>query len=157
MGWIDVKVAVILNRLWHSSLPVFTGLPEKCKAIVAEHGGLYYAAAIWSPPVARKLNWTGRYELRRFAISGDAPKNTASRMLRVMRLLVTRKFPDVEILISYQDKDSHMGTIYRAAGWVPVAENEVPAEGWHTRPGRAATQTNAAKVRWECRVATESR
>jgi len=149
MGWMNVKVAVILNHLWHSSLPVFTGLPEKCKAIGAVHDGLYHATAIWSHPVARKLNWTGRYELRRFAIGPEAPKNTASRMLRVMRLLVARKFPDVSILMSYQDKDSHMGTIYRAAGWLPVSDNEVPRDGWHTRQGRAATQTNAAKVRWE--------
>lgn len=151
-GWMDMDVAVPLNELWHSRLPAFTSPPEKCKVIGAECDGIYYATAIWSPPVARKLNWTGRYELRRFAIAADAPRYTASRMLRVMRLLIARRMPDVLILMSYQDKDSHMGTIYRAAGWVPVVENAVPTNGWHTRTGRAATQTNANKVRWEYRM-----
>jgi hypothetical protein len=149
MGWIDMDVAVPLNELWHSRLPLFTSPPEKCKAIAAEHAGIFYAAAIWSPPVARKLNWTGRYELRRFAIAPDAPRHTASRMLRVMRLLIEQDMPDVAILMSYQDADSHLGTIYRAAGWVKVVESKVPVEGWSTRAGRAKAQTNANKVRWE--------
>ena len=152
MGWVSMKVALPLNELWHSRMPEFTSPPEKCKAIAAEHEGVYFAAAIWSPPVARKLNWTGRYELRRFAIAPDAPRNTASRMLRVMRLLITRDIPDVEILMSYQDLDSHTGAIYRAAGWEKVAENAVPEEGWQSRDGRAAAQSNATKVRWECRI-----
>lgn len=152
MGWISMDVAVPLNELWHSRMPAFTSPPEKCKAIGAECEGVYFAAAIWSPPVARKLNWTGRYELRRFAIAPDAPRNTASRMLRVMRLLIARKMPDVAILMSYQDLDSHTGAIYRAAGWEKVAENVVPEEGWQSREGRASAQSNATKVRWECRV-----
>jgi hypothetical protein len=105
-------------------------------------------SAIWSPPVARKLNWTGRYELRRFAIAPDAPKNTASRMLRVMRLLIAEELPATRILMSYQDKDSHTGTIYRAAGWMPVVESRVRDEDWQSRGNRAAAQTNANKVRW---------
>lgn len=149
MGWMNVADAVRLNELWHSRLPAFTSPPEKCKAIGAECGGVYYAAAIWSPPVARRLNWTGRYELRRFAIAPDAPRYTASRMLRVMRLLIVRKMPDVRILMSYQDKDAHMGTIYRAAGWVAANESAVPAEGWQSREQRGVAQTNADKVRWE--------
>jgi hypothetical protein len=150
MGWIDMDKAVPLNELWHSRLPAFTSPHGKCKAIGAEYEGIYYASAIWSHPVARKLNWTGRYELRRFAIAHDAPEHTASRMLRIMRLLIAKKMQGVKILMSYQDKDSHMGTIYRAAGWLSV---EPSAEEWRcrwgTRPGRAKPQSSAVKVRWE--------
>lgn len=152
MGWMPVDEAVRLNAAWHSRLPAFTGLPEKCKAIGAECDGIYYAVSIWSDPVARRLNWTGRYELRRFAIAPDAPRYTASRMLRVMRLLIQRKPPNpgIERLISYQDLGVHTGTIYKAAGWTKVVESAVPTEGWHSRRGRNATQTNADKARWEC-------
>lgn len=150
LGWMMVRDAVRLNERWHSTMPAFTSPEGKCKAIGAECGGRYYAVAIWSDPVARWLNWTGRYELRRLAIAPDAPRYTASRMLRVMRLLVARKMPAVKILISYQDKDAHMGTIYRAAGWRVVSDNAVPTEGWQSRPSRKTTQSNANKVRWEC-------
>jgi hypothetical protein len=151
MGWMKVRDAVRLNETWHSVLPDFTYPEQKCKAIGAEHKGIYYAVAIWSPPVARRLNWTGRYELRRLAIAPDAPRYTASRMLRVMRLLIERqpKLANVRTLISYQDKDSHLGTIYRAAGWREVNESAVPADGWQSRTQRSASQTNADKVRWE--------
>jgi hypothetical protein len=149
MGWMNVDTAIRLNETWHSRMPEFTSPPEKCKAIGAEYRGIYYAVSIWSDPVARRLNWTGRYELRRFAIAPDAPKNTASRMLRVMRLLIAQKRRDVKILMSYQDKESHLGTIYRAAGWIEVSDSAVPEEGWHSRVGRSRTQSNADKVRWE--------
>ena len=52
------------------------------------------------------------------AIAPDAPKNTASRMLAIMARLIKRKFPNVVMLISYQDTEVHTGTIYKAAGWV---------------------------------------
>jgi hypothetical protein len=149
MGWISVDTAIRLNEAWHSRMPAFTSPPEKCKAIGAEYCGIYYAVSLWSDPVARRLNWTGRYELRRLAIAPDAPRYTASRMLRVMRLLIAQKRHDVKILMSYQDKESHLGTIYRAAGWSPVSDSAIPEEGWRSRDGRHLAQSNADKVRWE--------
>lgn len=150
VGIVKMGVAKALNAAWHSRLPDFTSPPERCIGMAAEHDGRYYVASIWSPPVARNLNHQGIYELRRLAIAPDAPKNTASRMLRVMRLLIVRKKRDLKKLISYQDFGVHTGTIYKAAGWVAVrmdrgGEWARPSLGRHNRPAQAATP----KVRWE--------
>lgn len=143
-----VSLAVRLNELWHSRLPAFTSPPERCLAFAAEYANRYYASAIWSPPLARMLNHTGRYELRRLAIAQDAPKNTASRMLKVMRLHLRRLRPELITLISYQDTGVHSGTIYKASGWLPVVAGD---GGEWTRPSRPArlAQTATPKVRWE--------
>lgn len=158
LGWIDPTLGVRLNELWHSRLPAFTAPLGQFKAIAAESDGMFYAAAIWSWPVARML---GRhknkyYELRRLAIAPDAPKNTASRMLRVMRLMICREMPLVENLISYQDTEVHGGTIYKAAGWQPVRKSA--AEEW-TRPSRERrkTQSAVAKIRWQIAVRAAQR
>jgi hypothetical protein len=153
IGRITVSKAIELNRLWHSRLPEFTSPPERCRAFAAECDGTFYASAIWSPPLARMLNHTGRYELRRFAIAPDAPKNTATRMLRVMCALIRRSMPDVATLISYQDTGVHAGTIYKAAGWAPVLAS---GGGEWSRPSRPqiATQAVTPKVRWERSLTT---
>ena len=154
LGWMNPTLAVRLNELWHSRLPRFTAPLGRFQAMGAEYGGLFYAVAIWSWPVSRMLNRErGKYyELRRLAISPDAPKNSASRLLKVMRLLIRKDGPPAENLISYQDTEVHRGTIYRAAGWTPVRTSA--AEGWD-RPSRArvSAQSAASKVRWQIQVA----
>jgi hypothetical protein len=69
-------------------------------------------------------------------------------MLRVMRSLIRKDLPDVEILISYQDTAVHTGGIYRAAGWTPVM---VGGGGEWMRAKRSSIAAQAAtpKVRWE--------
>lgn len=150
VGRIEMKVAIPLNDKWHSRLPAFTSPPERCMAYGAAHGGIFYAVAIWSPPLARMLNHTGRYELRRFAIAPDAPRNTASRVLRVMALLLAKERPDVDTLISYQDTAVHSGTIYKAAGWSPVLRST--GGEWIRARGSIKAQSAAPKVRWELRL-----
>lgn len=146
-GWIPIKTAVRLNELWHSRLPDFRWPLDKCQAIGAEYAGLFYAAAIWSHPVARNLNHQGAHELRRLAIAPEAPKNTATRMLRVMRLMIVKRFPMMKRLISYQDVAVHSGTIYKAAGWEPVKHER--GGDWH-RSGRQSRHNRVSpKVRWE--------
>jgi hypothetical protein len=57
----------------------------------------------------------------------------------------------VRRLISYHDTEVHTGTIYRAAGWVPVvvkAKKKLWTWGCQSRP-RPAAQSEAAKQRWE--------
>ena len=144
--------AVELNRAWHSILPRFgTGFiedqPFPSFAAVSSTG-LIYAVAIWSNPAARKLPQQTWLELRRMAIAGDAPRNTASRMLRVMRLMLHRKQPEIERVISYQSKSVHSGTIYRADGWRPVSECK--GDTWN-RPSRARLESQQIddRVRWE--------
>lgn len=147
---IDRTTMQDLNREWHSRLPDFsTATP--CKVYYgAEFDGLWYAVAAWSHPVARLLpaNWM---ELRRLAIGGDAPKNTATRFLSWMVRDIRRLFPDCERVISYQDTEVHSGTIYKAAGWEAVAFN--PSGEWN-RPNRyrKEAQSSSPKVRWERKV-----
>lgn len=149
---IDRDTMEDLNRQWHSRLPKFkTACP--CPAYYgAEFDGLWYAVAAWSTPVARMLpqEW---FELRRFAIANDAPKNTASRMLGWMVRDIRKRFPEVPRVVSYQDMDVHSGTIYRASGW---EESEISEGGEWTRPSRQrkAVQSDAQKRRWELALKT---
>ncbi len=151
VGWTTVQQAIGLNELWHSRLPKFTSPPERCRAICSEYDGVFYTASIWSPPLARMLNYTGRYELRRYAIAPDAPPNTASRVLRIMRALIAKDMPWIKTLISYQDTETHSGTIYKAAGWKCVSTG---GGGEWVRKNRTSVKAvaGAAKVRWETAV-----
>lgn len=111
----DKQHAVKLVRKWHSRLPTTQPGPWKV-AFRAAHDGITYGVALWNNPSARTLpdDWL---ELRRMAVSDDAPPHTASRMLGEMRKWIKRNMPEVTHLISYQDKEVHKGTIYKAAGW----------------------------------------
>jgi len=149
---IDFCRARELNKLWHSRLPrIGTGFiksqPFPCFAATFE--GVIYAVAIWSNPIARKLPQQEWLELRRLAIAPDAPRNTASRMLRIMALLLRKSRPEVTRLISYHDTEVHTGCIYKAAGW----ERTLVGTSFVTwnRPGRwrPKDQSTAAKQRWE--------
>ena len=149
---VNVHRAIELNKTWHSRLPnvdwsnIVRASPSVC--FVAEYNDISYASAIWSAPCARLLNGRNWLELRRLAIAPDAPKNTATRMLRVMRLMIAKELPAIVNLISYQDTEVHTGTIYRAAGWKPTVRNEC---GDWQRPNRQrnAAQSLSPKVRWE--------
>ncbi len=158
IGKIDIKTAVKLNSLWHSRLPIFdTGCCQNGWAYAAEFDGIYYAVGIWSNPVAAACPQKTWLELRRFAIAPDRPKNTASRMLRIMEKLIRKDFPLVVKLISYQDEDAHAGTIYKAAGWLAGMHhkggswNRPNAKDSNGKP-RIRPDLNAAtgpKTRWE--------
>lgn len=150
----DVHLACKLNGMWHSRFPriewsnVVRNQYSAC--YVAECANLYYAVAIWSSPVAanRLKNGDTALELRRMAIAPDAPDNTASRMLKIMRLMVAKQMPHITVLLSYQDTEVHKGTIYKASGWKAVACNE--STDWTTGTRKRNTaQSLAAKVRWE--------
>jgi hypothetical protein len=144
---IDHQLAKQLNALWHSRLPRLTS--PQCRASYgAEHGGLYYAVAIWCRPIAPRLPQVEWLELQRFAVAPDAPSNAASRLLGVMARLVRQEFPEVTRLISYQDTEAHSGGIYKAAGWTPTQSSK--GDEWD-RPSRhrRTAQSAAPKRRWE--------
>lgn len=146
------KVFKELNERWHSRLPKI-GNSHFRVCYSAECNNIFYAVAAWSNPVARLLPQLTWLELRRFAISPDAPKFTASRMLGWMRRDIKVRYPDVERLISYQDLEAHSGTIYKASGW-RQAENYKPSArgwiGWGSRPRKGRTnQSVAPRMRWE--------
>lgn len=147
---IDRLTMETLNRKWHSRLPV---LSTACPCPVyygAEFDGLWYAVAAWSPPVARLLPQDTWLELRRLAVSDDAPANTATRMLGWMARDIRKRFANIVRLVSYQDTAVHKGTIYRAAGWVATTLSGKAEREWScpSRPRRSG-QSNAIKQRWE--------
>jgi len=121
-------------------------------AFHAKCGGVSYAVALWSTPVARMLpgNWL---ELRRLACSPEMPKNGASSFLAWMVRYLRKKSPATERLISYQDTEVHSGTIYRAQGWA-VGYTGTSGDSWD-RPNRSRPNLNgdetiaSAKIRWE--------
>lgn len=147
-----VETASKLNWLWHRTQPNIGNANMGCIAFGAFYANRYYAIAIWGPPIARKLNGRGLYELRRMAIGPFAPKNTGSRMLKVMRILLRKIDPDIVKLISYQDLEYHNGPLYKAAGWSPTEVN-IPKTGWDSRirdrskPNPNTTRSH--KIRWE--------
>jgi hypothetical protein len=152
---VNIHRAIELNEMWHSRMPLadwsnIVRLPPNVN-FIAEYDDIAYATAIWSAPIARALNGRNWLELRRLAISTDAPKNTASRMLRVMRLILKASLPNIRKLISYQDTEVHAGTIYKASGWTATQRN---ACGEWRRPNqnnrtKIVPQSLAPKIRWE--------
>ena len=145
---IDAKLAVKLNDLWHSRLPTITNPYSKFSvSFGAEYKNQWFASAIWTDPIARSFNGLNYLELRRMAISNDAPKNTASRMIKIMDILIRKKFPDIVKLISYQDCDVHTGTIYKASNWHEA--NKSVKSNWQVGRKRNEYQASGAKIRWE--------
>lgn len=146
-----------LNLEWHSRLPKI-GASQFRVCYIAECNGIYYATAAWSNPVARLLPQREWLELRRMAISDDAPKNTASRMIGWMVRDIRKRFTEVVRLISYQDCDAHEGTIYKASGWTKADGYVSRARGWAAGGGGAtyrANRTNqnvAPRMRWELQL-----
>ena len=149
----NVHRACELNKLWHSRFPdihwsnVVRNKDYVC--FVAEFDMIAYACAIWSSPIARRFkNASTTLELRRLAISDDAPKNTASRMLGWMRRYISNHFLHINLLISYQDTECHEGTIYKASGWKNVNKSRGHSWTCKTRK-RNKEQSLSDKVRWE--------
>jgi hypothetical protein len=120
---------------------------------VAEYDNIAYGSAIWSSPVAANRLKEGKtaLELRRMAIADDAPKNTASRMIGVMRKIIKKEFPHITLLLSYQDTDVHQGTIYKASGWYLASKNKGTSWTNNTRK-RNKEQSLSDKIRWEFRL-----
>lgn len=130
---IDRGLADDLCRLWHSTLPDTGGGGQRV-CYGATHGSLYYAAAIWTNPSSPKLPQLEWIQLSRFAIADDSVKNHASRMLAWMRRDIRKRFPEVKIVVSYQDCVRHMGTIYKADGWGEgIEEVRSPGTTWANR------------------------
>lgn len=149
---ISVDEAMRLNSEWHSVLPdtVKSNLVRNKRTAFygLEYDGRYYATAIWTDPVAANRLAFEAIELRRLAIADDAPKNTATRMLSLMRKDLKKKFPEIQRAISYQSVDHHHGTIYKADNWMPA--NRARFVDWTTTTRkRAKAQINSDKIRWE--------
>jgi hypothetical protein len=152
---ISAKAACDLNFKWHSRFPqihwsnVVRSKRYICYA--AKFDGVYFAVGIWSSPIAGNRFKDGGLllELRRMAICEKAPKNTASRMLSYMRKDISKRFPEIIRLISYQDTGVHLGTIYKASGWKLINTMSKQVDWAASGRKRNKPQSNAPKVRWE--------
>ena len=155
---IGARLACDLNRQWHSMLPrtdlgnILCGTTTVCYG--AYFQGNWFGVGIWSQPIIVSLCDGETIELRRLAICDAAPKNTASRMLAIMRRMVKRKFPEIKRAVSYLAVDVHKGTIYKAAGWTPVGAivDARPQRFSNVNRKTRATgplQTESRKQRWE--------
>ena len=120
---IGVDFAMKHNELWHSRLPVTSHSNMIRNAHKVFYGAEYkdhcFAVAMWTDPVAANRMSKDHVwlELRRLAIAPDAPKFTATWMISKMVKDIKNRFPDVSMLVSYQDTEVHTGTIYKAANW----------------------------------------
>jgi len=151
---VKLNLLCLLNEVWHSRLPrihwsnVVRNTHYVC--YVFKYKGAIIGVAIWSSPVAQNRMKDGKkiLELRRLALSDFCPKNTASFVISKMIKKIKVKFPDIEKLISYQDKEVHLGTIYKASNW--KIGNETKLMDWTTRKRkRNPLQSKANKIRWE--------
>ena len=150
---IGVDFAMKYNEQWHSRLPVTSHSNMVRNAHKVFYGAEYqdhcFAVAMWTDPVAgnRMSKDHVWLELRRLAISPDAPKFTATWMLSKMIKDIKKRFPDVTKLVSYQDTEVHNGTIYAAGNWKKDTISKY--QDWTTgKRIRNATQSTADKIRW---------
>ena len=147
-GTISNSLAEQLNELWHSRLPIITNGWDCSVSFAAECSNRYYAVAMWGHPRSQSFNQVAVIELRRMAIAPDAPRMTATRMLGWMRRWITKNMPQVTRLISYQDTEVHLGTIYKAAGWKQAGYTKFSP--WKNNSLKIErTQSTADKIRWE--------
>lgn len=146
---IDLHLAISLNELWHSQLPKLDKRVAAWFCYGAKYEDTYFAVAVWSLPVARLLPQDGScLELRRFALSPTAPRNSASRMLGWMARDIAGRRSEVRRLVSYQDCTVHRGTIYKASGWNP---SSTPTGGdWNHQGRQRRARRIKTKLRWEC-------
>lgn len=145
---IEKKRCKALIGVWHRTQPRIGAFNTMKECFGASFDGTIFAVACWSNPVARCLDQKTVMELRRFAIGPDSPKNTASRMLAWMSRTIFKDYQTVDRLISYQDEETHAGTIYKASGWNPISCSVGGA--WSNRKRFNRTAKRAPfKTRWE--------
>lgn len=150
---IGVKHAMQYNEMWHSRLPITSHSNMIRNKHFVFYGAEYldhcFAVAMWTDPVAgnrmsKDHIWL---ELRRLAIAPDAPKFTATWMLSKMIKDIRKKYPDVTKLVSYQDTETHKGTIYAAGNWQQDTVSKF--QEWDTgKRKRNELQSHADKIRW---------
>lgn len=151
---IRAQSACMLNEMWHSRLPYIHWSNVVRNPHYVCYGIFYKQAVIgvgiWSSPVAQNRLKNGKemLELRRLALSDVCPKNTATYVLSKMIKEIKNKFIDITTLISYQDTEVHLGTIYKAGNWIQVGQTELIE--WTTKDRKRTTlQSKAPKIRWE--------
>ncbi len=106
-------------------------------------------AMLLGRPAAKAYNPDLIMELSRVFFVDEAPKNTESQALSIMRRHVRTWMPGIRLLVAYSDPaQGHMGTIYAADGWAPFGmTGKHYGYGWKNREGRRDEQLSS-KQRW---------
>lgn len=88
-------------------------------------------------------------QLHRMYFVDEAPRNTESQGLAMMRKHVRTWLPGIKLLLSYSDPEQgHKGTVYEADGWCPFGMTDKHwGYGWKSREGRR-DQPLSKKQRW---------
>ena len=154
------QISCLLNELWHSRLPkihwsnVVRNTHYVCYVFHYEQAII--GVGIWSSPVAQNRMKNGKQilELRRLALTEFCPKNTASFVISQMIKQIKIKFPEIIKLVSYQDNEVHLGTIYKASNWKEAGQTSL-FEWNTTQRTRNKLQSNSSKTRWEYSLVRE--
>lgn len=147
------QIACMLNELWHSRLPIihWSNVVRNTHYVcyVFKYKQAVIGVAIWSSPVAQNRMKDGKtiLQLRRLALSDVCPKNTASYVISRMIKSIRSKFPQLTKLVSYQDTDVHLGTIYKASNWTAV--DQIKFQQWNNKRKRNDEQSKANKIKWQ--------
>lgn len=83
------------------------------------HGAISYGS-----PNAKKMrglydenSQDGWFEIKRLAMTDDAPKNSESRFIRISLMLLRKTFGVVGLITLADSSVGHVGTIYKASGF----------------------------------------
>lgn len=127
----------------HSAPPGFVHVLEILK------GRERWGALILGRPTARELNPDRVLELTRAYLIDEAPKNSESQALALMRKHVRTWLPQIRLLLAYSDPAAgHDGTIYEADGWAQFGKTtHKNGFGWRSRPNRTDDPVTP-KLRW---------
>lgn len=89
-------------------------------------------------PCSKSLDQDRILELNRMYFVDEAPKNTESQALGMMRRFVRTWYPNIRLLLSYSDPSAgHSGRIYEADGWARFGRTTSKSGyGWRSRPNR---------------------
>jgi hypothetical protein len=111
-------------------------------------GPTQVGAMLLGRPEAPRLDQDRILELTRMHFIDEAPKNTESRALGLMRKFVRIWLPNVRLLLAYSDPTAgHTGAVYEADGWAKFGASAKQGNGWLSRPGRKAASISP-KDRW---------
>ena len=126
-----------------SAPPGFVHVLEVCE------GRERIGAMILGCPASRKIDCDRVLELNRMFLVDEAPKNSESQALSLMRRHVRTWLPTIRLLVSYSDPSvGHSGAIYEADGWAPFGSTgKKSGYGWRSRPNRSNDPVTP-KQRW---------
>lgn len=106
-------------------------------------------AMLLGRPGPRAIDQDRVVELTRMYFIDEAPKNTESRALAMMRRYVRTWLTGVRLLLAYSDPAAgHTGMVYEADGWCPFGmTTHKTGYGWRSRPNRSDDPVTP-KQRW---------